>query len=600
MNPKSPIPDAAYPKLANNIDPDTIVDQLYDIALDPNSLHLFIDAWNGAGLDAQAARKAIETIDDFDAAYHAHLKRAQTFLDRGDGDDAGPDLAALLAPFEDLAAFIVDRNSQVVASNMGAQHALSMADGIELADIDLAPDMKVALDGVLSQIFSGGDQPDRLLHVPGKKGAALFQIRPLANIATTRPQYALVVTTLYHWQAALGQTLEEVFKLTSAEQGVVKSLVEGMDAKSISAERGTSEGTVRGQIKSILSKMNARSQSEVIRLVLSLRDVSQGTPGTAVPQNEPAQSLSYDWTHDEVWKPFKSIVLPDGRKMDYHDMGPKNGAPILFTHMGYCAVRWHGPMIKLAFQYGLRVIVPIRAGYGHSENIHPRADVLASTREDTSALLDYLEIEKLPYVSQGNDLIFSVDYASRFSQRITELIGICARPPLLGDKHYAGMSKWHRFFLSTAKHAPHLLNFTTRAAVAMAKRMGPIEFFRQANQSSPADLALLQDPELLPVLVANGALVVSKTTNMSRAYVMETLACEIDWTNLVVAAGNTPTWFVNGGEDPAMDIATISEYREAFPWIDIEVIPNAGQMLIYQHFDKVIPRLAAAAKRAQK
>jgi len=261
------------PKPPKDIDPGNIVDQLYDIALDPNSLDPFIDAWNAAGLDAQAARKTIETIDDFDAAYFAHLKRAGTFLDRAVDADAGPDLAAMLAPFDDLAAFIVDRKLTVVASNPGAQQAFGVVDGCELNDLSLSADMTDVLATTLGVVFAGTHQPDRLLRldVPGERSAALCQIRALADTATRRAEHALIVTTRYHWQAALGQTLEEVFKLTVAEQGVVKAMVEGMDAKAISAERGTSEGTVRGQIKSILSKMNARNQSEVIRLVLSLR-----------------------------------------------------------------------------------------------------------------------------------------------------------------------------------------------------------------------------------------------------------------------------------------------------------------------------------------
>ncbi len=57
-------------------------------------------------------------------------------------------------------------------------------------------------------------------------------------------------------------------------------------------------------------------------------------------------------------------------------------------------------------------------------------------------------------------------------------------------------------------------------------------------------------------------------------------------------------WFVNGAQDPSMDVATIAEYREAYPWIEIEVIAEAGQLLLYQHFDRVIPLAADAAKRA--
>ena len=588
------------PKSPKDIDPVNIVDQLYDIALDPNSLDPFIDAWNAAGLDAKAARKTIETIDDFDAAYFAHLKRAGTFLDRAIDADAGPDLVALLAPFDDLAAFIVDRKLNIVASNPGAQKAFGVIDGSGLNDLSLSADMIDVLETTLGDVFAGTDQPDRLLRldVPGERSAALCQIRALADTPTKRAEHALIVTTRYHWQAALGQTLEEVFKLTVAEQGVIKAMVEGMDAKAISAERGTSEGTVRGQIKSILSKMNARNQSEVIRLVLSLRDVSQGGASARPAEKNIVKTAGRSWVEDQVWKPFKTLVLPDGRKLDYHDMGPANGSPILFTHMGYGMVRWHGPMIALAFKLGLRVIVPMRAGYGQSENLDPKADVLVSTRNDTLFLLDHLRITKLPFVPQGNDLIFAADFVVHHPERVTEIIGICSRPPLPGDLHYAGMSKWHRFFLSTAKHAPHLLNFTIRAAVAMARRLGPLEFLRQAHKTSPADLAMLDDPELCQILIANGELVAGKNTNMSQAYVMEAMKSEVDWAHIVVAAKATPTCFINGGQDPSSDVATIAEYRDAFPWIDIEVITNAGQMLILQHFETVLPKLASAAKRA--
>ena len=387
-----------------------------------------------------------------------------------------------------------------------------------------------------------------------------------------------------------------MFGLTAAEQGVVRALVEGLDAKSISAERGTSEGTVRGQIKSILAKMNARTQSEVIRLVMSLRDVSQEATPMAEQSGSGPVVVSADWLQSEVWKPYKTLMLPDGRRLDYHDMGPVTGAPVLYSHMGYGLVRWHAPMIKAAFSLGLRVICPIRAGYGHSDSIDLKADVLRSTREDTLHLLDHLGIERLPYLTQGNDLLFAADFASHHPDMVSEIIGICARPCLPGDRHYSGMGKWHRFFLSTAKHAPHLLKFTSRAAVAMARRLGPEEMFRQLNKTSPADLKLLDDDALMPVLRANADVIVGKTTDVSQAYAHEILATEADWTDLMKACEQTKTWFVNGGQDPATDIATIAEYREVYPWIDIEVIPDAGQMLIYQHYEYLLPLVAQAAK----
>ncbi len=587
---------------SSEIDADKIVDQLYDIALDPETLDTFISAWNDAGLDAGAARKTIKSIDEFDHSYVAHLKRAETFLARGADADKGPDLTEILSPFENLATFIVDQRMVVVASNDGARDAFGITDGTSLDALPLPSEVMENLGEALERLFRGSSSTDLMLRLdmPDQRGPALFQIRLLPDAAPFSLRHALIVTTQYHWQAALGQILEEVFSLTAAEQGVVRALVEGLDAKTIAAGRGTSEGTVRSQIKSILSKMNARTQSEVIRLVLSLRDVAQpAMGGVSAPAQTLMRAQQGEWLNSEVHKPFKTLALPDGRKMDYHDMGLAAGAPILFSHMGYGIVRWHEPMLRLAIKHGLRVIVPIRAGYGKSDQLDPKADVLAACREDTRHLLAHLGITRLLFVPQGNDLLFAVDMAAHHPELVSEIICICGRPSLLGDRHYAGMGKWHRFFLSTARHSPHLLKFTAKAAVAMAKRVGSIEMLRTMNRGSAADIALLNDPELAPIIIANAELIAGKNTDVSQAFTMELLQTEADWSHLMVRAKAVPTSFINGGDDPAMDIATIAEYRETYPWIEIEVIPDAGQLLIYQHYETVIPKLADAAFRAQ-
>lgn len=581
--------------------PHKIVDQLYDIAIDPESLDDFIGAWNDAGLDAREARQTIEQIDQFDATYAAHLHRAETFLSRVQRQDAEPDFAEMLARFESLAAFVVNHKHHVVAANTGAEHGFGLETGASLDILDLPGVSLDALYECLALAFRSPEQTDRLIKVDLAKprGTALFQIHKLPKLPGQNLSYALVVTTQYHWHAALGQTLHDVFQLASAEQAVVRALVEGMDAKTIAKSRGTSEGTVRGQIKSILSKMNARTQSEVIRLVMSLQEVSKTAHPTSDHANSRPDVSPVDWHHAEVWKPFDTLTLPDGRRMDYLDMGPNIGAPILFTHMGYGMARWHRPMIRLAFKLGLRVIVPMRAGYGHSDNVGMTEDILAVTRADTLFLLDHLGIDRLPYVPQGNDLILAVDLATHAPDRISEIIGICARPSLAGDAQYASMRKWHRFFLSTAKHAPHLLKFTAKAAVSMCKRIGVLDMFRHMNGSSLSDLSLLDDDHLRAVLVANGELVAGKTTDVSQAYVMELLVSEAPWGDTMTSAKATPTRFINGAEDPTQDTSVIAAYRDVYPWIDIEVVHNAGQLLIYKHFAYVLPILADAARQAR-
>ncbi|MEO0357406.1 MAG: LuxR C-terminal-related transcriptional regulator [Pseudomonadota bacterium] len=583
------------------LDADAIVDKLYDIAIDPQSLDSFMETWNDAGLDASAARKSIESFNEFDQAYRSHLKRAETFLHRDERSNLGLDFTEMLAPFDNLAAFIIDKSGIVVAGNDGATESFGIKTGTPCNQSDLPGDVQIALSEAIEDKSIRTSQTDRLLkfEMIDNRGTALFRMRSLEFSGDASAPYVLVVTTHYYWQAALGQTLKDTFDLTPAEQGIVRSLVEGQGAKTIAANRGTSEGTVRGQIKAVLAKMGARTQSEVIRLVLSLREISQSASGNDQRLPNQTTPVDGDWLEKEVWKPFGTLILPDGRKLDYLEMGPPTGMPVLLTHMGYSMARWTKPMVKLAFHHGLRVIVPMRAGYGYSENMHPKADVLATTRADTRAVLQHLGITRLPYIAQGGDLIFAMDFAAHHPEMVSEIGGLGARPSLPGDRHYSSMSKWHRFFLSTAKHAPHLLKFTTKAAATMCKRIGVTEMYHHMNKSSPADMALIDDPHTHAVLISNGELSASPTTDMSQAYAMELLVSENPWDDLMHKTKAIKTWFINGAEDPSTDIATIAEYREAYPWIEIEVVQNAGQLLIYSKFADVIPRIAAAAKAAR-
>jgi pimeloyl-ACP methyl ester carboxylesterase len=326
--------------------------------------------------------------------------------------------------------------------------------------------------------------------------------------------------------------------------------------------RGTSESTVRDHLKKTFSKMNVKSQSEIIRLALPVTDTSVRVADTAAPFLK-VSALSEDWLEQEVWRPFRTLRTLDGRRLDYHVMGPPDGLPILYSHMGYCQARWSRSMIGLTFKHGLRVICPIRAGYGQSDNLHPKADVLQATRADTLLALETLGISKLPYIAHGNDLIFAADLVCDRPDMISEIIGVCARPCLPGDVQLLGTGKWQRYFMSTAKHAPKLVHFGAKAGVAMGKQIGLEAMYRQVCKNSPTDLAMLDIAEMRAVLLANNSLVIGKDSDVSQAFAMEYIALETDWSDKLVAARDTPIQILLGEEDPTVDPA--SDHKSVMP-----------------------------------
>ncbi|MGJ8533749.1 MAG: LuxR C-terminal-related transcriptional regulator [Alphaproteobacteria bacterium] len=573
---------------APEIDRDMIVDRIYEIALEPSSLEEFIDFWHDTDLS--------EKFSDFDKSYKAHLERGETFLQRG--EIARPDLMEYLQPYDNLAAFIVVGSLIVEASNSGAQSAFGVSSGDSLDQLNLPAEMRAALVRTTQDVLNRSEPSEKFLkaELATKGGAILFRIMRIAEALEDGPA-ALIVSTHFHWREKTGALLGSVFQLTGAEQNVVRLLIEGLDTKSIATTRNTSEGTVRGQIKSITGKMNLRSQKDIVRLVMALGEFPMGASGKeAVDRATP--ELSKNWLETEVWKPFKSISLPDGRALTYHDMGPPTGDPVLFSHMGSCMARWSRSMIHLAFERNLRVICPIRAGYGHSDNLGPSADPFEAARNDTMFLLERLCIPQLPYVVQGSDFPFAADLIAKQPDIVSELIGIGGRPCLPGGLNVDGAGRWQKFFVSTARNSPHLVRFASKAVMAMCKRIGPEAMLRQLCKDSPSDLALLEREEMKQILVANIRLMAGEATNAARAFAMEYIAFQEDWSDSVMATRHIRVQIFLAEEDPTIDIGSIPKLQEAYPWIEFEVVPEAGLALIYQKPEKLIPLMADAAKRA--
>lgn len=581
--------------LSGNIH-DQIIDRIYEIALEPSRFEDFINFWHDTELAAQISDNKDGKPGEFDDSYRIHIDRAKTFLHRSEMSRS--DLSEHLHPYKNLAAFIVGSSLLVEAANPGAFTAFGVAVGKSLDELELSADIRTALIQTTQDVLNNAEPSEKLLKadMDKKRGSILFRVVGIANTLDEQPA-VLIVTTQLYWRETIGPLLGSTFQLTKSEQAIVRLLVDGQEVKSIAATRSTSEGTVRGQIKSIIGKMNLRSQTDIVRLAITLGKFDSYPAEEQSTDTLPASGISLNWLETEVWKPFKSVEVPDGRTLTYHDMGPRTGNPVLFSHMGSCMVRWPKSMIRLAHENNLRVICPIRAGYGHSDRLDLSADIFKATSEDVVFLLNSLGLSKLPYAVLGSDFPLAVDLAARHPDIVSELIGLGGRPCLPGGMSVDGTGRWQRFFVSTARHAPHMAQFASRALMAMSKRIGPEAMLRQLCKDSQSDTALLENEEMRQILVANISLMAGKSTNAARAFAMEYIAFHEGWSDLMTATRQIPTQIVIAEEDPTVDLSMIPNLQEAYPWIGFEIVSGAGLALIYQKPEKLISLMAETAKR---
>lgn len=578
------------------IDHQLIIDLIYEVALEPSQLEDLITHWADADIAGQFLSDKDGSRGALDAYFQRHLERAEIFLQREDQPHA--DLADFLEPYERFAAFVANDAFKVVACNSGAKASFGTTVGISLAQLNVPPETVDVLLRTLQEVLNGSDGFERTLAAvyKGNKGTMLFHIQRISG-APEEGAAALIVSTQFFWRNAIGKILGNAFEMTEAEQRITRLLAEGHDAASISATRGTSVGTVRGQIKSIIRKMKLRSQTDVVRFVMTLASFPSAPEERDVATSPVLNDVGLE---SEVWKPFKSVTKPDGRVLTYHEMGPPSGNPVLFSHMGSCMVRWSRPMLRLAFQHNLRVICPIRAGYGHSDMPKSGSNVWETFCDDTVFLLGHLGISRLPYAVQGSDFPLAICLAARHPEVVSELIGIGGRPCLPGGAQVEGIGRWQQFFVWTARHNPKLVQFASNAVMAMCRRIGPEAMLRSLCKDSAADMTILEAPDMKEVLIANIELMADKSTHTGPAFASEYIAFQEDWSAQVADTLNIPVQIFIANEDPTIDMELLPLLQKAYPWIKYVTINDAGLALMYQKYQDLIPVMSAAAKTADK
>lgn len=559
-----------------------IVDRLYDVAMDPVHLEQLLDVWEGsvAALRVGSSDTAIE-LDDPEIA--AHLQRASIFLERTEA--AHPD-AALRSAFADIpraAAFLSDGGAVIASCNRAATIAFGLQDGGAITNLPFDPEDVETLRGMIRKVAGGRAEKMVIMRIRSLATGSPVIVRINAVESAARPPLALVMSTELVWPEGFSDTVQEAFGLTRAEVEIVEGISLGLPLKTIADDRGRSVETVRTQLRSILAKTETHSQAELVRVVLGLMDVAY-MPTGGEAQVAAAKGVA------EI--PFAYVTGADGRKLEYLCFGAPQGRAVLYMHLDFGLTRWPARAERAAAKQGHRVIVPIRAGYGRTP-LHARGgDYIADVVADYLTVLDHLGVTETVVLSQGADVRFAMALALARPGLVKGIVGAAAMLPARTAVHYERMDKWQRFVMANARHAPKVLPFIVKAGFAFARRMGKANFFRQVNGSSRADMAAFAQPEIFDAVMAGSEVIMSATYLAADAFVRECINSEKDWSGLIRAT-TVPVKLLQGDQDPQSPVLTVQEIAAEFPVLDVEFLPDTGQLLLFTAWPRVLDEVAA-------
>lgn len=558
-----------------------IVDRLYDVALDPIRLEDLLEVWEGraAPLRVGPVESAIP-LDD--PEIEAHLSRATVFLDRLDQARPVGGYQAVLQDIPRAAAFVSDGGPVIAGCNRAAAVVFGIAEGGVITALPFEPDDIDTLRGVIRRV--AGRRAEKVITLRMRSrltgSPVIVRVSPVDSDASQ--PLALVLSTELVWPEGFEVTVQEAFGLTGAEVDIVRGITLGHPLRDIAEGRGRSVETVRTQVRSILAKTETHSQSELVRVVLGLMDVAL-VPTDGAPVLPYAEGTTSSLAPVEM----QEMRLATGRRLAWIEFGDPAGAPLLYTHLDFGLIRWPAAAEQAAKARGIRVIVPVRAGYGRSDLHGKGTDHLAGVTLDYAAVLDHLGVRAAAVVCLGADLRFAMNLSLLRPDLVTGIVGCACQLPLRTAAQYDRMDKWQRFILANARYAPKVLPFLVQAGFSLARRLGKEAFFAQVNGGSPADMATFGQPDVREAMLVGSDVCLTRAWSAHQAFTRECIGSERDWSG-VVRATKVPVVLLQGDQDPQTPMLTVQELMVDFPHLDIRFLPGRGQLLFFAEWPQVL------------
>ena len=147
------------------------------------------------------------------------------------------------------------------------------------------------------------------------------------------------------------------------------------------------------------------------------------------------------------------IILPDGRRLCWHEFGDPDGSPVIYTAgtpVSGLGGAWYDETARAA---GLRWISPDKPGYGGSD--YQRERSLISWGDDLAALAGQLGLDRFALAGESGGGPFTLAAAHRLAGRVS-VVALIASAGSSSRAERAGQQARIRFYGWLARNAPAL------------------------------------------------------------------------------------------------------------------------------------------------
>jgi DNA-binding CsgD family transcriptional regulator len=243
-----------------------------------------------AGIALHRTRKAGRyeraDLEQFDVL-HQHLKRALTIGARMGALGTLRQLTTELLDDCNAAILLLDPHRRVVFLNQAAEQLRDARDGLQVvseglrlarpADNELFESLVSAALQAAQTRKAGHAAVMRAARLSGRTPYGIHimpMVRPSPALTPFRPAVCVIVSDPARSTGPTVPQLQALFRLTQAEARLAACLATGTSLRAAAEELGITYGTARSRLMQVFEKTGTRSQSDLMRLLLTVLSVN--------------------------------------------------------------------------------------------------------------------------------------------------------------------------------------------------------------------------------------------------------------------------------------------------------------------------------------
>ncbi len=570
-----------YDKVNQTLSRSEILEHIYRIATEPDKYDQFMDALSMLALEAIENLGDVESSEEvnallkLDPELERHFDQCFEILER-----IGRPPIATEVLVDDLsvsldAVFCINKKAIVTKSSRLAVEKFDASVGSHLRVLRINSDGKNALEKLL---------PDIHKMKPGHLAAVISsnlsdqEIQSISDFEHNEFQTVevlhdangaseLIVRLInFRWSSEIADALVLGFNLSQVEIEIIRDLASGSSLNQISVDRNRSLHTVRTQYKTAQRKIGVNSQNDIIRLL-------HGLGPSVTSQIQFAKQL---------YRPGKSFVhsLSCGRQIPVHVYGPDCGNPVLFVHGMLDGISLPDSARDVFERQNIRLICPTRPNFNLASPRDGYRDAPESFCDDMRQLLDSMKLHRVCLVGHMAGSVYTSCMAALMPERITGVVQVSGGVPIRSRKQISEMSERQQVIAYLARYTPRLLPLAVRAGISLLDAGGHRKFAEALFKESPADLAVINDPEKFSIVVDGYNFA---TRSGVKAFQVDSYHVTRDWTeySVLMEENNIPVRQVHGNGDRVVVINSVREHASRYSNVELIELGDQGQLLLY-------------------